>query len=316
MYITNYARVGKSVLRSVTGVQRPYKEVSVSNSDETVVSYYNEANRFKIKTLDRLSKLQVKQFVLYHFIDIDRFGIVKNISLLEIAEKLKCTVNTIKNNNERLRELEYIDYTSYNDGIYSVRLRDYTKYHLTKREGGVGYITMTSDVMNQLIDIDDVNLLRLEIRKLIKYDEVNIENHTEETNEGEYSYNDIRLFLPKYKSYKKSIATLLNTKQTIFDTEIKEKKISFNLNWGFSLEYLHDKMVDLGAKIYEKFKDTLNISIMGAMDKTIKYGPKRVLLALNTIKRDYYDRNRPIKNIEGLLVVVILGQNNPYLNNF
>lgn len=309
MYLTNHARIGKRILRAITGVQRPHKRQRNLDNGETEEVYYNEANRFHITTTERLSKLQIKQFLLFHFIDIDRFGIVKNISLEKIANILGCSINTVKNNNKRLEELEYITFTNYYFGRFSAFIRDYPRYHLTKRDGGSGYLTMNKNIIMALIGIDDVNVLRLELRQLIKLDESNMNNSEDELLNGEYSYNDIRLFLPQYKSYKKAIKELSNYASSLFQTKVLNNKLTFNLVEKYRESTITKEIISMIDDIHEKYTPIIDIDYPAILDKTIKYGKERVSLALDHIYKKYIMKERKIKNIEGLLVAVIRGQN-------
>ena len=107
-------------------------------------SYYNETNRYKLngtskwktpippKTEIRLSKLQVKQFLLYHFKNVDRYGIIKSLSEQELADNLGCTLRTVRNNNKRLVDLGFISFShaGFNNYI-NVRILGYQNYHLS-----------------------------------------------------------------------------------------------------------------------------------------------------------------------------------------
>lgn len=246
MKICNFARIGKAILKAATGVQRNHSILTTSqiinmkkceasgcslctnhfSQDETKKletkkfclshcpykcidnkkSYINEGNSLKISKYTRLSKLQLKQFVLFHFLWIDERGFIKNVNELDLAKKLKCSVNTVRNNNIALQEYGYIAFSRSSNETVSIFLLDYTKYHLESKKGGCGYITMPKNMLNELLSIKNVNTLRLEVRQILKDDDYQVK---EIETEVKLSFKEYSRLLPDYFKGKKSILNVL-----------------------------------------------------------------------------------------------------------
>lgn len=340
MYMTNFAKIGKAFLRSITGVQQNFKEIkrvevidtsickkcpfNNSNADiiqqycknycqkakttKKIVTYYNESNRYHIPKRERLSKSQIKQILLYHFLGVDKRGIVKNISTKKVAKLLGCTTRTVKNNNQRFIDLGYILYSKAFDDKFSILLTDYSKYHLTKKEGGTGYITMSKELLFELLKIDSVNSLRLELRKTIEFDDSNI--NTNLPRFGEYTYNEIKRFLPEYLHYKRAVNNVIENCSNCYDVIQDEKGIKFMLKDKYNPDILIDN-------IYEECEKNLYIHPItkslyvneevqnNLYDLCIRYGIQTVNSALDYIYYNYVIKRIKITNIVGLARTII-----------
>lgn len=342
MFLTNFARIGKSFIRCITGVQENYKKIektetkdlsicldcplfkSTSNAHITYcqnycnkpriikekVIYYNEANRFHIPIRERLSKLQLKQILLYHFLNIDNNGIVKNISTKEIAKFLNCSIKTVKNNNERLVKLNYILYSKISNDKFSIWLTDYKNYHLTQKEGGSGYITMSKELLINLININTVNSLRLELRKLIEFDDQNIQ--TDEVNSGKYTYQDIKRFLPKYLHYKGAIEDIINSGSNSFQTTIENNCITFKLKNEYNSELLRKDIINECEPLLNDYFNKFNFienEVIDILQMSIQYGTEKIKNSLNEIYNNYILKNKHIYNLGGLIRKTIISKN-------
>jgi len=340
MIMTNFGRIGKSFIRSITGVQENYSTDEIIELTDISVcckcpffantskiqseycqnyctkakitkikkKYYNEANRFHLPIKERLSKTQLKQILLYHFLGVDKNGIVKNLSAKEIAKILNCNEKTVTNNNKRLVKLNYILYSKISNDKFSVLLIDYKNYHLATREGGNGgYITMPKNLLRTLLNVNKVNSLRLELRKLIEFDNQNV--NSEETVSGEYTYKDIKRFLPDYLRYKKAIEDVISNESKAFDTIIKDNGIAFKLKDIYNPEGIKQKIIEKCEmtfnNYFEKFafeeKDLTDIFQM-----SIQYGIEKVKDSLDIVYNTYVLKNRYIYNLGGLIRKVIL----------
>lgn len=344
MILTNFARIGKTFIRSITGVQENYKKTervratdfsvclncSLFNGDvshhqiryckefcnkpkEVVVkertTYYNEANRFHIPVRERLSKFQLKQILLYHFLNIDNNGIVKNISTRQIASFLGCNVKTIKNNNKRFIELGYILYSESSRDEFTVWLKDYKSYHLTVREGGGGYITMSKELLKNFTKISNVNSLRLELRNLIEFDNKNIESM--KINKGEYSFRDIKRFLPNYLRNKSAIKRIIEKGSDSFIVKVKEKNIVFKLKDELNAKILRKNILENCQDSFVEYYSKFNLhqdNLIDIYQMSVQYGVDRVKESLDKIYDDYVLNDKYIHNLGGLVRTFILHQ--------
>lgn len=200
--------------------KKPYKYVPERN-------VLDESSQIDSHFKKRLSRLQKLQFLLYHALDVGKGGFIKNVSEKEIANILDCTVKTVRNNNKRLSELHYIAFSKITSDRFNVLIYDYNTYHLSAKEGGHGYIVMSVDLLMELIKIKNVNALRLELRKLVKFDDYNIK--TTKPKPVKYTYKEISNFLPSYINYKAKIEEIMQKTPNTFDVAKTENGIKFKL---------------------------------------------------------------------------------------
>jgi hypothetical protein len=331
MFLTNFGRVGKSFIKSITGVQENYSiidyieltDISIcercpffektspeqskycqdycdkAKIKKAKTTYYNEANRYRIPIRERLSKSQI---LLYHFLDVDSNGVVKNISTKEIAEILDCDVKTVKNNNERFVELNYILFSQSSNDEFTILLRDYKNYHLTAKEGGSGYITMSKDLFKNLLEIDNVNSLRLELRELIEFDNKNI--NPENNTQGEYTYREIKRFLPEYLRYKGAIDKIIENGSNSFIMQKNQEGIIFELKYEYKSEKLKQDILDECDIALDDYFNKFNFTEKNLTDifqMSLQYGVENIKDSLEIIYNGYILKEKRINNLGGLI---------------
>lgn len=187
--------------------------------------YINEKNQYGYQPT--LKTNAIKLLLLYHFLQPDPLGLLKNVELKELAKTLGCTVTTIRNCNDVLVEYGYC-YTSntgWEDGYINVLLPSYKDYHKTAKEGGRGYLTMTSAMFVDLLTIDTLNSLRLTLKGLLEVDNQSI--HSTDTN-AKMSYKKLRYFLPDY-CRRNVIKKALELDNPIFNITLKDDCVIYKL---------------------------------------------------------------------------------------
>lgn len=278
---------------------------------EKVVEYYNEKNKYKIPDIiDRLSKLQVKQFVLYHFLFVDKRGIVRNISTKEIASILGCTTKTVQVNNKRLTELNYIWVSNIDNDRFNLLLKGYNTYHLTAKEGGSGYLYMSKEMLSELLAISNVNTLRLEIRKLIKFDDNNI--GATEPKPVTFTYKDISRFLPGYVNYRGIVEDILSQQSNAFTNIIRDDAIEFTIKE----EYNSDVLIQVkGYEYFDKFgmlveAESLtevfsNEDIGDLVQMSFEYNFEIVFDAVKVVIENYIKQDKEVGSIGALVRQIV-----------
>lgn len=343
MALKEVAKIGKDVLVKIVGVAENYKkEVIVEDfsacpttcpfhslSDEakkgycashcpivpkTVkVVYVNEKHRYNLQLTDelkekRVSKFKLLQYLLLHFL-CDSNGFVLHVSATEIASLLGSSVRTVKDNFKALKELGFIEYHKINADLFSVYLVDYHKYHLTKEEGGKGYIQMAKEFLHALIEIKNVNAIRLCLRQLLKYDdEVVLKGNTH----GVYTYEDLKRFMPKNIRYKKAIQKVLEKTQKAFDVESKGSVVVFKLKDEYNGRILKQKKEQeyaqqIGAFFSENQEVVTQFVMSDLVQLAMQYGIQYVMQALHIYKNMFLTEERTnfVENIGGFIRTVI-----------
>lgn len=271
-------------------------------------TYATSNIKYHVGKRERLSRLQLCQLLLYYALGPDEKGIVRNISEKEVASILGCTTRTIRNNNKRLIELNYLLLSWVSKNKYNVLLLDYESQHLTAQEGGRGYITMSNNLFMQLIKIKNVNSLRLEIRNLVKFDDQNVKRI--KTRKASYTYKNIRAFLPSYINYQiiknkiikeasnifhitKTNEGIIFTLKSEYNAKLQKKKISKEYEKYF-LNYCVNKNMVLSKKDYD---DLIQMSF--------EYRFTTVIDALSIVYKNYYLKDVYIENYGGLVREII-----------
>lgn len=339
MYLTKFAAIGKSFIRNILGVQENYKveevveytDISIcekckffkSNSEtskkyclnyckkaksrKVKTTYYNEANRFHIPVKERLSKSQIKQILLYHFLDVDENGIIKDICSREVSRIIDCDIKTVKNNNDRFRELSHAFCTRYVDGVFSTIIPECKNYSLPRSKGGSGYISMPLDILEELLKIDNVNALRIELRKLIEFDTANI--NAKVVIPAEYSYSTLGKFLPKYLRYGKAINSVIAKGSNLFENIVEGRSIVFKLKNEYDSNLIKNNMINKCEEIFDEYYEEYfyfsDKDFLSVIKLSLEYGIEVIKETLDRIYRDYVLRERVVKNLGGLMRTVI-----------
>lgn len=279
----------------------PNEAVTISNKNV----YHNEHNKYDISyESKRLSKLQLKQGLLYHFSIINEHGIARGLSLKRIAKILNCSVKTVQSNNIKLMNQGYIWVTYIDSDKFNILLCGYKNYHLEAREGGRGYIQMPNTVLKELLSISNVNALRLEIRKIIEFDNKNI--GAKKSSSVSFDNEDIKRLLPKYINYRGAIENVLSQQSSLFVTMYDGKSIKFKLKDSFN----SDKFIErTGYKYLDKINKLLEekkVSIeqedkQDAIQMCFQYDFASVINSVEQIIDEYILRDKEIRSFGALV---------------
>lgn len=196
---------------------------------ETEKEYINEKNMFGYQ--ETLKSNAVKLLLAYHFLQPDSFGLIKDVSIKGLAELIGCTKATILAANNALSEYGYCDVreSGLYDGCVNVMLMEYRNYHKTAAEGGRGYITMPSSLMQQIFQIDNINTLRLNLKGILEMDNVSLHNVQDtDISSATVSYDKLRGFLPSYCK-RNVIKKALERDSSILKTNCYDKAVVFRM---------------------------------------------------------------------------------------
>lgn len=288
MILKEFAKIGKFKLRQLSGAVDYYlpaqNDVAQAghedNSIETSLQY--------IVKHKMLSKYQIQQMILYHFLHMDERGVIRDVSEQEIAKKIGCTIRTVRNNNAQLAEIGLIYYSNGSHGI-NIKLVGYEDYFAQK---GYGYVEFDQSFLDTLKEKENVNSLRLEIRQEVKYDDFEVKRKTKkDTTPIRISFHDLKLALPKYTHYKSMIEYIAASGSDTFDTEMKGSDIIFTLKDGrLSRKEIKQNKVkefrDIITEFVDKYKALSIIGQQGIADfvqLAIEYNMNNLLPALEEL---------------------------------
>lgn len=210
--------------------------------------YINEKNRYGYKPT--LKSNAIKLFLLYHFLQPDGHGFIKNICIKELAETIGCTVVTVNACNNVLQDYGYcyFSHSGICDGNINIFLPEYKDYHKTAAEGGRGYITMSSNMLLDLCGIEHLNTLRLNLKGILEVDNASYSDVQIKTVSTVVSqYQRLRGFLPTYCK-RNVIQKALMQSHAIFDLTFDEKNVTFSIKEKYAQKNLRGKMIESTKK--------------------------------------------------------------------
>lgn len=249
--------------------------------------YINEKNRYGYQLTLKLNA--IKLLLLYHFLQPDENGFIKNVSIKALADKVGCTVATIHASNKTLADYNYC-YTC-NSGLYdhhiNVYLPEYKNYHKTAAEGGRGYITMSSDMLLALLDICSLNPLRLNLKGILTIDNATCDKSG---CTATVSYTRLRGFLPQYCK-NNIIRKALEQNDSILDSTFTDKEVSFSIRKEFNQKHMRDSMKKENEARLIDFVSNMNDALEAANSATAPFEKEQledVLATMNIRKCHQY----------------------------
>lgn len=261
-----------------------------------------------------LSKAAIKQFIAYHFIPCNKNFVRKSVSFKNIADICNVSVVTARYNHSILIETGLVYSTEVKRGKFDIVIDGEYKNHLKKSDGGQGYITMSLNTLKHLLKFDNVNELKLEIKKLLWADA-----NTSKNKKVKFNKENLISVLPSYiRKSSKRLEAFLKGSKTLFDISnnridtsryetkekvrnryinfIKEKIEKFFNSTGCSLSANYSKVLEqVNLDKHELYKEDLNkqlelekeLIINDLVSLSIQYSINRVLKTLNYVFNEY-----------------------------
>jgi hypothetical protein len=284
-----------------------WNEIDLSGEE---ISLINTDKKVHTSSQKRLSRIGDLLYFTLHFLNVDKHGIIRNIDINDMATYLHCDVKTIINNIKILNDLGLIWFSPASKYKYTVKIVGYDTYHLTAREGGKGYMHITIDILNELIEIKNVNSLRAFISLMLKHDEdrvsfnkkENIEKNKDKENirqqeNSKITLKRLRSRLPGYINNVNIINVLGNTNVTkIFDIKFNNNIVSFRVKERYNIDSYKDKLT---ANYQNRIEDYIQTSKLDFLEKdrddllqmSIQYGIDTVLNVLPNAEKEMLEND-------------------------
>lgn len=291
----------KDIASSCAAMGCPYSKVErIYTSDKKRYNLYNKdfANR-------RLPKSMIRTYLLLFSIPQETLGelhFIKNISVDVLASVLNVCKETARKSLETLAAFNYITLShASSHGHYNIIIREYDSMHLPAEKGGTGYFTISSEMMHEILSINNVNALRLEILKLLKGDDDSLKS----VNMSEYKIADLKNVMPSHTNYAYQY-TKLDSQPSLFHTTIIDNRLHFTLKSKYNLRICLDDYV---VSLMDDFKQytaalglTLNsFQIENVCDLAREYTVNNIKSSLTKISIDFKDKFNSILNLGALL---------------
>ncbi|QST02027.1 hypothetical protein IMZ31_21490 (plasmid) [Pontibacillus sp. ALD_SL1] len=254
----------------------------------------------------RLSKLQILQYIYIHFI-ADGNGMVLGVSEHQIARDIGCSVRSVRNNNAALEKAGLLCYGHKEQGVLNYKIEEYA--HISEDYPQGYYLSLYYGAFEQLIGMSDVNLLRLELRKILVYDSDEIQRQKRGDHVASVlSYNNLTTFLPQHVQYKKKVRELSQKETSMFRASYQDDRLTFTMDQSF-----------YGQTVKEKKKEEYMISIkkeledvdrlINKQDETdllqlaFEYGVSMLMTTLQNVKQEcfYSEQAEVIHNFGGFV---------------
>ncbi|MCM1561810.1 MAG: hypothetical protein NC123_20100 [Butyrivibrio sp.] len=220
--------------------------------------YINEKNRYGYQPT--LKANSIKLLLLYHFIQPDSRGFIRNVCTKELAARIGCTLSTINACNNVLQDYNYCHFCNSGTGSHyiNVFLPEYRDYHKTAAEGGRGYITMSSDMLSDLCGIESLNTLRLNLKGILEVDNASCyDTQNPAAAPVTSQYQKLRGFLPSYCK-RNIIQKALKKSDAIFNLSINEQNVTFRIRDKYAQKNLRERMLDKTKENLIEYVDHIN----------------------------------------------------------
>lgn len=227
--------------------------------------YINEKNRYGYQPT--LKGNAIKLLLLYHFLQPDSHGFIKNVSIKELSDIVGCTMATINACNDVLKDYGYCYFC--NSGIHerciNICLPEYKDYHKTAAEGGRGYITMSNSMLFDLCGIESLNTLRLNLKGILEVDNASCYDTQSNTASPVTSqYKRLRGFLPSYCK-RNVIQKALEQNDAIFDLTFDEYNVTFTIKEKYAQKNMREKMLETTKESLIEHIDHINTVLEDAV---------------------------------------------------
>lgn len=288
------------------------KEILLSCKDCTYckekIVYKNELKKYalyhKEYAFRRLPKIATKLYILLHFLPMLRLGtssqpyyVIYNVSIKDLAAKINCTEASIKKSIDLLTAFYYITATpGCKDKSYNIHIRDYELSYKTAAQGGSGYITLSQDILDHLLEQQNVNCLRALCYKLLRQDDIT--QSAEQNQTVEIPIKDIKTILPKHINYMAKFKSCFS--DSIFQTLFDNGKCYFTLTKYHLKRDIKDYIDYTSKKLKElcqSFEFVSEDDIQDLAKMAPQYSIEPLMDALAIIKNNYIDKGIKIFSI-------------------
>lgn len=273
--------------------------------------YHNDKknyNLYQVQYSDcRFPKSAVKSYLFLASLPMELLKndlhFIRNLSLDVISDTLNICKETALKSLEILASFGFIT-LSHGNGYdrFNIILNDFDTMHLTAREGGTGYLTLTSSMMETIISIKNVNALRLELLYTLKADDDSLRKKEHSS----YIIKELKNILPSHMAYSNRIVYYKQDAPSVFLSSIDKKTVSFSLKAEHSLRIDQDQYIISYFDTMKEHLISLDIKadvelVTNLCELTREFTLKNILQALRAIADDYKEDMYRIRNFGALV---------------
>lgn len=283
--------------------------------DDGAVLISDRIEKVSIKKL--LSKKEILVYLYYHFCNVSNKGEIPVISERDMAKTINCSITTIYNVNNTLRNLSLIEFERIGKGLISVSINNYEKTfenqivrrineNNKKLKVDNGFITLTLNWFKELINASNTtNTLRLALYKTIKFDSDKVRNLNKKNYKKKIFFRDYKKVLTG-KLCNKEILALINKIDNLFIDEVDMNVVN---NYSMKDDFIAKKVMDR----YKKHCSKQFIKLLGKLSQnnkddllslSVQYGVTTIINKLNKLIENG-ETKESLKDDLGLIVTLI-----------
>lgn len=153
----------------------------------------------------------------------EEIGITSVINNTEIAKICNLTVATVVTARKSLEKTGLIEVKNIDTFKHQIAIIGYERLHLTKEEGGTGYVKIGFNMFKKLCELTS-NELRIAFDLILSIDSDSANNYNK-SDSLTRNYSFIKKYLPSYVDCKKKVQEILKKLDGLFDLTFKEDHI-------------------------------------------------------------------------------------------
>lgn len=316
-----YSPVSNKLLIALSGITRNHKIETADGRTE----YHYEKHSYGIKdSYLSFSWSQIKQLLLLVG-SSDSNGNIVYAKESDLASAMNCSERTVQRNNKIFSDRGILKWSRLYSGTISVQFTNYLddimdlqeitdtvsdhagcvelpEFENRKFRSKSGYTVLTSETLHSLLELDDVNALRLSLRALRAIEK---DIHVRNEEESFFSYAEIKNSIPPYLRYKKAVLSLLNKVEQLFNLDIydTEKKLDRLFQEKFTATKALAKKVKGGFVASVRPKNEFNARHQRQQEQIV-FSHKLTLFAQNMASNALYKAQESILNVSERVALI------------
>jgi len=257
-----------SILKRIS--ERSFANISLSNM--ALVCGLETTNKRKAVTKRStykrtfLTSADIRIFLVLHFLANSIDGTAKMIQTADLAEVIHVDYKTVLASYKRLQEMNLITVSAVTNSdmdLVNLTITGYENMFLKRGEGGSGYFTMTLDFLSMIVDIKNINKLRILLR-------LTAQTATDELNSAAkqatslITFEEIRRGLPAYIKPGVIRHAFDSVKNVFEDIEYIGKRLKVTLREEYQGRIVKEKIHEAANKKIGAFVHNLNLTTTSA----------------------------------------------------
>lgn len=236
---------------------------SVIHISKDILKIFREGKKLTINEVDhKFTKAEKLVFLAYsskvYKLDNEIEGITPIITNTEIASMCNLSVATVISARNSLNELGLIKVESIDKFKHQIIIIGYERLHLTRKEGGTGYVKIAYNMFQELCKLGS-NELRIAFDLILSIDSDSANNYNK-SDSLTRNYSFIKKYLPSYVDCKKKVQEILKKLKGLFNLKFEDNSIKAKEVDSYKVKNYHDTIYKGNRKGLKRILKNNNIS--------------------------------------------------------